>query len=546
MKKTLLSLLVVVLPLYAMLAVAPNSMQVSIIPEPVKLEQRTGVFLLDSNVDLLAPSTEEQQLARYFADYLQKYYGLSLPIVTKAGKKPTIVFSIRNVMAPVVTGEYELTVDPKQITLSGFNRPEGLFYAVQSLIQLIPAKGYWKLEIPAVYVYDKPAFGYRGMHLDVVRHIFPVDYIKKYIDYIAFHKMNYFHWHLTDDQGWRIESAKYPDLNTTGAYREGSITGIYPGTGFDSTRYGGYYTVAQLREVIDYAKERHVTIIPEIDIPAHCMAAIAAYPELGTAPDSIWKPATTWGIYNRKNNVLSPNPHTFRFLNEIFDELMDIFYDSPYIHFGSDEAAPVWWKQSPESQEFMRQNKMEDESEIQDYFVRMVADIINRRGKTAIGWDEILNDPNLFGDIVVMNWRRAERGIEAANEGYKVIMTPGRYSYLNYKQKPDEEMPVHQRLMTLDSVYLYNPAPDTLMPDAVKNIIGGQGCLWTEYYPTVSKVEYALFPRMSAIAETYWSGEERKNLDRFKRKLSKQFDLYDLWGAQYCTYVIETGDVKRK
>jgi len=547
MKKIFITLLVALLSLEMMSAIVLNSEQISIIPEPVRLEQRTGVFLLNSDVDLVAVSAEEQQSARYFADYLQKHYGLSLPTVTKTGKNPSIVFAIKNAATPVVKGEYELTVGQKRVTLNGLNHPEGLFYAVQSLIQLIPAKGYWKLEIPAVYVYDKPAFGYRGMHLDVVRHIFPVEFIKKYIDYIALHKMNYFHWHLTDDQGWRIESMAYPKLNTIGAYRDGTIIGMFPGTGLDSTRYGGYYTVAQLREVVDYAKERYITVIPEVDIPAHCMAVIAAYPEMSTTPDSIRKPATTWGIYNRANNVLAPNEHTFRFLKAIFNEAIDIFYDSPYIHFGADEAARIWWKQSTESQEFMRKHNMKDEGEIQDYFVRMVVEVIKQRGKTAVGWDEILNDPNLDSDVIVMNWRGVRGGaIEAANRGHKVIMTPGRYSYLNYKQTPNEERTAHQRLALLDSIYLFNPVPAGVLPEAVKNIIGGQGCLWTEYYPTTSKVEYALFPRMSAIAENYWSGEERKDLDKFKRKLSKQFDRYDLWGTQYSTYVIETGDVRRR
>jgi hexosaminidase len=243
--------------------------------------------------------------------------------------------------------------------------------------------------------------------------------------------------------------------------------------------------------------------------------------------------------------VLSPNKHSFKFLDEIFNELIDIFHDSPYIHFGADEASRMWWKESAESQEFMKQHNMKDEGEIQDFFVRFVVDVINKRGKTAIGWDEITNDPKLSGDIVVMNWRGVRGGIESANKGYKVIMTPSRFSYLNNMQKPNEELVLPHRLMTLDTVYLFNPVPEELSPEVAKNIIGGQGCMWTEYYPTVSKVEYALFPRLSAVAENYWSGQERKNLDKFKQKLSKQFDFYDLWNAYYCPYVIDIGDVKR-
>jgi len=537
MKKTLLTLC-------AGLSAALSFAQVSIIPEPLKLEQRPGVFLLNNHVEIVAASVDEQQSARFLSEYLHKHYGLKLSTVAQVGAKPAIVLAVKNVATPVVAGEYELTVAPEQIRLHGFN-PQGLFYAVQSLIQLIPAKGYWQLEVPAAYVYDKPAFEYRGMHFDVVRHMFTVDEIKKYIDYLALHKMNYFHWHLTDDQGWRIESAKYPKLNTVGAYREGTIIGMFPGTGFDSTRYGGYYTVAQMREVVDYAKERYITVIPEADIPAHCMAVIAAYPEMSTTPDSIRKPASTWGIYNRQNNVLAPNPYTFQFLKDIFNELIDIFHDSPYIHFGADEASRMWWRASPESQKFMRRHNMKDEGEIQDYLVRIAVETIQKRGKIAVGWDEIMNDAQLGKEVVVMNWR-GTRGIEAANRGYQVIMTPSRFSYLNIMQKPNEEMTAHRGMTTLDVVYGYNPVPDTLSAQAAKNIMGGQGCMWTEYYPTFSKVEYALFPRMSAIAETFWSGQERKDLGRFKQKLSKQFDLYDLWGAQYCTYVVDIGDVKRR
>ncbi|MDR2586119.1 MAG: beta-N-acetylhexosaminidase [Prevotellaceae bacterium] len=518
--------------------------QVSIIPEPLKLTQGSGTFSLHDQVQLVAVSADELQSARYFSDYLKKHYNLSIQIVEKVGTDPAILFSVVEKETPSVTGEYELTIDTKLIVLNGFN-PQGLFYAVQSLIQLIPAKGHWKLEIPAIYIYDKPAFSYRGMHFDVVRHIFPVEYIKKFIDYLALHKMNYFHWHLTDDQGWRIESAKYPKLNTIGAYREATIIGMFPGTGVDSTRYGGFYTVKELREVVDYAKARYITVIPEADIPAHCMAAISAYPQLSTAPDTLRRPASTWGIFNRQNNVLSPNKYTFKFLEDIFDELCDIFHDSPYIHFGADEASTMWWKESAESQEFMKQNNMTDEGEIQDYLVRLVVNTINNKGKIAVGWDEITRDPKLSGDVVVMNWRGQRGGNEAANKGYKVIMTPSRYSYLNSSQRPDEELVLPRRVTTLDTVYLFNPVPKALSPQAAENIIGGQGCMWTEYYPTISKVEYALFPRLSAIAENYWSGQGRKDLTKFKQKLSKQFDLYDLWGANYCNYVVDIGDVKR-
>jgi hexosaminidase len=370
------------------------------------------------------------------------------------------------------------------------------------------------------------------MHLDVVRHIFSVDYIKQYIDYLALHKMNYFHLHLTDDQAWRIESKKYPKLNSIGSWRDGTIIGIFPGTGVDSTRYGGFYTVEQLKDIVKYAAERQITIVPEIDVPGHSMAIIASYPQFSTTPDIPKKPAITWGIYNRQNNVLAPSDEVFVFLADVFNELMDIF-PGPYIHIGADECAKRWWKESVSTQEYMRSKGLKDENELQKYFVERISEVVTARGRKIVGWDEMIDDGLVPGSIV-MSWRNAKGGLKAAKMGHKAIMTPMVNSYFNIAQREGETNLAHKSwLTTLDSVYLFEPIPDGFPEEAAANVLGGQGCMWTEYFANKEQVEYGIFPRLSAISEVYWSPREGRNIVKFREKLQNQYKKYDLWGANY-------------
>lgn len=530
----------------------------AIVPHPASVEVlEDEAFLLDRSAALVYTGNGAVNSAEYLKDYLQEHYGLSL---RKRGGRVVELQIVPDSAA--VQGAYSLEVSPRKISIVGKNEP-GLFYGVQTLLQLLPVAAVSgsemsaggdtggedgreivgkKILVPAVKVVDAPAFEYRGMHLDVARHFMPVEFVKRYIDYLALHKLNYFHWHLTDDQGWRIESRKHPRLNEVGSYRDGTIIGLYPGTGVDSTRYGGYYTVEQMQEVVEYAAKRYITIVPEIDLPGHCMAALATYPHLGTEDNSGVKPAITWGIYNKLNNVMAPSEEAFAFLEDVFGELMDIF-PGEYIHIGADECCHRWWKESPKTQRFIKEHGLGDEKGLQKYFAQRVAAMVAARGRTAVGWDEMV-DNGLADGVAVMVWRGGQRWIPAADGGHKIIMTPNGRSYLNYKQRPDETRLAHMfRLVSLDTVYNFDPTPDTLSVSVLEHIIGGQGCIWTEYYATPSEVEYAVFPRMSAIAEVYWTREDLKDYKRFLAAMPVQFARYALWGVEDpCRYIFEKED----
>ncbi len=547
-----------------------NGAVISIIPEPQMIAKPDGMPLtVDSKSIIVAQGCEEANSAGFLNSYLKRYYGFELEIVgeLKASQANSCTSVIELKIGPLNIdsnpeistpenfkhedlkreGAYLLETSAKRATLTGAN-PPGLFYAVQTLIQLLPVPSPGSglsLTLPSVTVADFPRFEYRGMHLDVVRHIYSVDYVKQYIDYLALHKMNYFHWHLTDDQGWRMESKKHPLLNEIGSWRAGTIIGIFPGTGVDSTRYGGFYTVEQMRDIVEYAAQRYITVVPEIDVPGHSMAIIATYPQFSTTPHIKKEPAITWGIYNRQNNVLAPSEEVFSFLADVFNELMDVF-PGRYIHIGADECAKKWWQESEQTQKFMKEYGLKDENELQKYFAKRIADIVHARGREFIGWDEMLDD-GLVEGAVVMSWRNVENGIEAARRGHKAIMTPINYSYFNVAQKRNEDTLCHRSWYApVDSVYLFEPVPGDVPADVAGNIIGGQGCMWTEYFPHKQRLEYGIFPRLTALAEVYWTLPARKDWNSFSSRLLKQFDRYDLWGANYSTEFFESKGLKRE
>lgn len=530
----------------------------AIVPHPASIEVLDdGAFLLDRSAAVVYRGEGAEKSADFLCNYLEEYYDVT---PRKWGLKKIELRIAEDTSA--VQGAYSLSVGPRRIVVEGKNGA-GLFYGVQTLIQLLPVeqmkgatdrkengetaqegsdavggRGKKVPAIPAVKIEDAPAFGYRGMHLDVARHFMPVEFVKRYIDYLAMHKMNYFHWHLTDDQGWRIESKKHPRLNEIGSYRDATIIGIYPGTGVDSTRYGGYYKAEELKAIVEYAAQRYITIVPEIDLPGHCMAILATYPHFGTEDNAGVKTATTWGIYNKLNNVLAPSEEVFSFLEDVFNELMDIF-PGPYIHMGADECAHKWWKNSPKTQKFMQENGIEDEDGLQKYFAARVSDMIKARGRVAVGWDELV-DHGLPEDVAVMVWRSRSKWQRAAEQGHKIIMTPSVMNYLNRQQRPDETRLAHRgRPLTLDVVYNQDPTPDSLSVSQQNMIIGGQGCMWTEYFHTPEDVEYAIFPRMSAVAEVFWTQEPLKDYNRFVEGLPDMFARYELWGVEPCYYIFE-------
>ena len=473
-----------------------------------------------------------------------------------AGRVAEGSFDPGNPAGSVAESGYRLKVSDAGVVLEGEGR-QGLFYAVQSFIQLLPvpesltgvvtvgkkasevpvasrAEGVRvkSLSVPFAEVEDAPRFEYRGMHLDVVRHIWSVDYIKQYIDYLALHKMNYFHIHLTDDQAYRIESKKYPKLNSIGSWRAGTIIGVFPGTGVDSTRYGGFYTAEQLKDIVKYASERYITVVPEIDVPGHSMAIISSYPQFSTTPEIPKQPAITWGIYNRQNNVLAPSEELFVFLKDIFNELMDIF-PSKLVHIGADECAKRWWEESESTKQYMRERGIADFNLLQKHFVEKLSAVMSERGRVIVGWDEMIDD-GLVPGSVVMSWRNATNGYKAAEQGHKTILTPMRQSYFNIKQRDKEDSLSHRDWqVALSDVYNFEPVPEELSAETASNILGGQGCMWTEYFPHRQRLEYGIFPRLSAIAEVYWSLPSVRNLDYFVERLQKQYARYDLWGANY-------------
>lgn len=505
----------------------PNFISYPHVPTPFQIKASTIIYF--------DPFFADQ--ATYLSEAIQQQTSLSL--VKSAlhannhlQKNKAIYLLLNNRLS---NEKYLITIHAEKIVIEAAG-VRGLINGMQSLLQLIPIKKQEKISIEPVYIEDEPRFSYRGMHLDVVRHIFPVSYIKKYIDYLTFHKFNTFHWHLTDDQGWRIEMESYPKLNTIGAYRNETLIGHFKDqpAKYDGKRYGGYYTKTEIKEIIAYARVRGITIIPEVDIPGHSRAAIAAYPELSTRPDTNWKVATTWGMYNRQNNVLAPTKASFEFLDKVFAEVADLF-PSPYIHIGGDECSKIWWKQAPATQAFMKANGIKNETALQTYFIEYVAKLLKSKGKQTIGWHEI-NEGNLDTSTIVMNWGTDKQAIEAATKGFSVINTPGKPFYFDHYQSidPKDSLAIHG-YNPLEAVYKYNPVPKSISEKGLQNkIIGGQANVWTEYMENEKKVDYMIFPRMTALSEVLWSKPEMLNYTDFLKRLKiSGIPRYEFWNSSW-------------
>ena len=533
----------------------------SIIPEPVEITViGQGESLIQRNTVIRMSEPTLAPSAAYLADYMERYLGIPLQvelpksgksrkklssavetILSKLGDQPCII--LKNQKNGEIPGGYQLEITPVGGVRIEGNDEAGVFYGVQTLIQLLPTRAGVLPILPTLKIIDYPRFPYRGMHLDVVRHFFPVDFIKKYIDYLALHKLNYFHWHLTDDQAWRVEMKCRPELTEKGSIREGEIFGLYPGK-YQPLPYGGYYTHEDVHEIVRYAAERHITVIPEIDIPGHCMAVLATYPQFSTTPNEPKKAALTWGIFNKFNNVLAPKPEVFDFLKDVFSELCDLF-PGQYIHVGGDECAKCWWQESEETQQFMREHELKDEKALQSYFIHYVQEVVNAKSKTLIGWDEIL-EGGISEDCIVMNWRRPEFVKKAVRTNHRTIFTCSAWSYFNLKESRIQSEIAPRGPLSLEKVYEFQIVPDSLTTEQQELVWGAQGCLWTEYIPTTWKAEFAIFPRMSALAENVWSPLEKKDWINFTRKVEMQFERYELWGARYSEAFFRTQDIERK
>lgn len=513
-----------------------------IVPQPLEVVEAEGTYEISRNTSVYVTDKSLLPTARYLADYAETFLGIPLTVVEKPVIGATGGILLR--LSDDVKGDeaYRLSVTSDAGVVITAGAKGGAFYGVQTLIQLLPSRSGIRAILQAVEINDRPRFAYRGLLLDVARHYFPVAYIKKYLDFMAFHKLNYFHWHLSDDQGWRLEVKCRPELTSFGSLREGEIEGLYPGK-YKELPYGGYYTREDVHTIVEYAAERNITVIPEIDIPGHCMAVLATYPELGTNSEEDKKCALTWGIYNKFNNVLAPKPETFDFLNDVFTEICEMF-PGPYVHLGGDECAPRWWKESDETQKFMREQGLNDESALHSYFVHYVQKVIERNGKTAFGWDEVL-EGGASENCVVVNWQKPEAGVESVKSGHRTVRANMRWNYLNLIESARQPEVGHAWPLPMKKVYDFDIVPDSLSAEEASLIIGVEGCMWTEYEPTAWKVEYFLFPRLAAVAENGWTAEERRDWDDFVDRMLRQLDRYDLWGIRYSERFLETEDIKR-
>jgi len=435
---------------------------------------------------------------------------------------------------------YELSVDNTGVSIQA-SSPAGIFYGIQSLVQILPAnilktnKLADEISLPFVRIVDKPRFSYRGMHLDVCRHFFPPSDIKKYIDLLALHKMNKFHWHLTEDQGWRIEIKKYPKLQEIAAFRNETLVGHYNDQPhqFDGKRYGGFYTHEEVKDIVEYAQKRHITVIPEIELPGHSQAALTAYPELACT-DGPFEVLTKWGV---SNEVYCPKEETFTFLENVLLEVMELF-PSEYIHIGGDECPKVRWKESAFCQKLIREKNLKDEHGLQSYFIGRIEKFLNGHGRNIIGWDEIL-EGGLAPNATVMSWRGVAGGLEAAKQKHNVIMTPNSHCYLDYYQSDHKDEPLAiGGFLPLKTVYSYEPIDAELTAEQSKYIQGVQGNVWTEYIPDFKKVEYMAFPRASAIAEIGWSSKE-KDYNDFISRLDNLKEYLNALGVNYADHTAD-------
>lgn len=517
---------------------AENRNNYSIIPEPVSLVELNGHFTFSgkSKIILSTINDETKLAADFLALLIKNPTGLIIPV--EQGDKALSKSVFMSIDSSILNNEgYILEVTPGKIIISA-RSGVGLFYAVQTIRQLLPPEVELEnnvdrlvLSVPACTIKDEPAFVYRGMHLDVGRHMFPVAYIKKYIDMLALNKMNTFHWHLTEDQGWRIEIKKYPKLTEVGGFRKETLLG-HGGKKplvYDGKPYGGFYTQEEVKDIVAYAKSKFVTIIPEIEMPGHALAALAAYPELSCTggPFEVY---TRWGVV--PDVYCAGKEETFNFLQDVLTEVIELF-PGKYLHIGGDECPKTRWEKCPLCQKRIKEEGLKDENELQSYFISRIEKFLISKDRKLIGWDEIL-EGGLASEATVMSWRGTDGGIEAAKQKHNVIMTPSKFVYLDYYQCEPADQPLAiGGYLPLEAVYSYDPVPAELTKDEQKYILGIQGNVWTEYIGTTDYLEYMVYPRMLAIAETAWSPVLKKDFENFLSRFEIIKKRYDILGINY-------------
>ena len=516
-----------------------------IIPQPKELTLNEEKPFVLSQKTVVYYEAGLQREAQFLSEYVNDIMGFAMEMQEYQGQTDGIVLRLSPDDFDQAEA-YEINVTPKQVTITGSDAA-GVFYAIQTLRKSLPVSpslrgvGGSQTTLPSGTIRDYPTFAYRGMHLDPCRHFMDLDSVKIYLDMMAMHNMNQFHFHLTEDQGWRMEIKQYPELTEIGAYRNGTVIG-HNGNLYDSIRHGGFYTQDELRDLVQYAAERHINIIPEIDLPGHMQAALACYPHLGCTggPYEVWR---RWGV--SEEVLCAGNEEAMQFVEDVLNEVMDVF-PSPYIHIGGDECPKVRWEQCPKCQAKIKElslksdGKFKAEDYLQSYVMNRMAKVVEARGRRVIGWDEILEgEPSQ--STIIMSWRGTEGGIEAARKGHDVIMTPQNFMYFNYYQSDDiaNEPTGHGGYLPVEYVYDYNPLPKELTAEQQRHIIGVQANLWTEYIATFSHVEYMVLPRMAALAELQWNNPEERDYKAFVECCKHMRQLYDLYHYRYGKHIFE-------
>jgi len=534
MNKLLLYSTVFILTLWAGNGPAFSQNGLPLVPEPAVVKTQPGSFNLSARTKIVFSPSDQQvrQVSEQLKNQLSSLTGIAVAISSTDKKevKGAVMITLNQASNPATGDEgYTLDITPRQIRIAA-NKPAGLFYGVQTLLQLIPPQAGTSVPVPCASITDYPRFAWRGLMLDVSRHFFNKQEVEQFIDQMAQYKYNTFHWHLADDNGWRIEIKSYPRLTSVGAWsiaRTGKYGSFDPAGQDEKPTYGGFYTQDDIREIVQYARDRFVTIVPEVDVPAHSRALVAAYPEFSCTGT----PTTVFAGTREDigDNVLCVgNEHTFEMLDTVFGELASLF-PGQYIHVGGDEANRTFWQSCPKCQERMKTENLKSPEELQSYFTKRISRILASKGKKLIGWDEIL-EGGLAPDATVMSWRGTEGGIAAAKAGHPVVMSPTQYCYFDYMQGEPAIERYGWAHLRISQVYRFNPVPEGVNP---AYILGGQGNIWTEMIPNFRRVEYMTWPRAMALCEVLWSPGKDRNWDAFVPRLEAQFPRFKQAGVNY-------------
>jgi len=532
--KKFVSIVSVLLLVVAVWSCRNETPDVRIIPEPAKMTIEPAMVKFPANETIYVSSKDSSLVA--VAKYLCDKVNIGAIHMGDPNPGKCIYLELSKLESSTNPEAYTLTTSKKGIVIHG-NSARGVFYGIQTLLQLLPPEVYGTagltknkgIKIPQVDIQDEPRYGWRGMHLDVGRHFYSVEFIKKYIDMLAMHKMNVFHWHLTEDQGWRIEIKKYPKLTEIGSIRKNA----------DGTTYGGFYTQEQVKEVVAYAASRFINVMPEIEMPGHSVAALAAYPEL-SCTGGPFEVRTAWGVSD--DVYCAGKEATFAFVQDVLTEVIALF-PFKYLHIGGDECPKGRWAKCPDCQKRMKTEGLKDEMQLQSYFIQRIEKFLIANNRSLVGWDEIL-EGGLAPEATVMSWRGVDGGIEAARQGHDVIMSPNSHCYFDhYQGDPKFEPKAIGGYLTLEKVYSYEPTPEELNTEEAKHVLGAQANVWTEYILTEKQVEYMTLPRMSALAEVVWTPKVLRDYEKFSHRMERQYQRFD---AMKLNYRIPTPETRTK